>query len=37
MLLTDVAGIKDKDGNLISTMASEEATQLIRAASSTPA
>ena len=30
MLLTDVAGIKDKDGNLISTMASEEATQLIK-------
>ncbi len=29
ILLTDVAGIKDKDGNLISTMASEEATQLI--------
>ena len=29
MLLTDVAGIKDKDGNLISTMASEEAKQLI--------
>ncbi len=29
ILLTDVAGIKDKDGNLISTMASEEATSLI--------
>lgn len=29
ILLTDVAGIKDKDGTLISTMASEEATQLI--------
>ncbi len=30
ILLTDVAGIKDKDGGLISTMASEEATQLIK-------
>jgi acetylglutamate kinase len=30
ILLTDVVGIKDKDGNLISTMASEEATQLIK-------
>jgi len=29
ILLTDIAGIKDKDGNLISTMASEEAMALI--------
>ncbi|MCC6766188.1 MAG: acetylglutamate kinase [Deltaproteobacteria bacterium] len=29
MLLTDVAGIQDKDGHLISTMASDEAKQLI--------
>ncbi len=29
ILLTDVAGIKDKDGHLVSTMASAEATQMI--------